>query len=125
MSPLDFSNIQLYADRFVMNQNASSELKTLLTFEKTKISFYPSGTEMPLPPVDTEHCWNLESNDLKFGKRLIIVQVLFVEFFQSDKIFTVLFSLIFFNISPGELARTAFLITFVGQTVERGRLAEA
>lgn len=47
-----------------------------------------------------------------------------MDFFQSEKIFTVLFSLIFFNISIGELARTEFLITFVGQTVEKSRLAE-
>ena len=52
-----------------MNQDASSELTILLTFEKTEISFYLSSAEMPLPPVDTEHCQNLESNDLKFGKR--------------------------------------------------------
>lgn len=48
-----------------------------------------------------------------------------MEFFQPEKIFTVLFLLIFHNIALGELARTAFLITFVGQTVERDRLAQA
>lgn len=56
-------------ERFGMNQDAASELKINLNFEKTEISFYLSGTEMPLPPVDTEHCQNLESKDLKFGKR--------------------------------------------------------
>jgi len=48
-----------------------------------------------------------------------------VKIFQLDKIFTVLFLLIFPTISPRELARPAFLITFVGQTVERDRLAQA
>lgn len=70
-------------ERFGMNQDATSELKVNLNFEKTEISFYLSSTEMPLPPVDTEHCQNLESKDLKFGKRLIIVQVPFVEFFSA------------------------------------------
>lgn len=79
---------------------------------------------MSLLPVGTEHCQNLEPKDLKFGKRLIIVQVHFVEIFQLEKIFTVLFLPIFLNISPGELASTTFLITFVGQTVERDRLAQ-
>lgn len=77
-----------------------------------------------LSPTNTEHLQNLEASELKFGKRWIIVQVPSVEFFQLEKIFTFPFFLTFFNIPPGKLARTAFLITFVGQILDRNRLAQ-
>lgn len=100
-------------------------LKYFSLLRRLRLVLNLSSAQTPLPLNDTEHCQNLESNDLKFQKRFIIVQVPFVEIFQLEKIFTVLFLLLFLNISPGELARTAFLITFVGQTVERDRLAQA
>jgi len=52
-----------------MNQDASSELKILFAFEKSEICSYQRGAEMPFLPADTELCQNLESSDLKVGKR--------------------------------------------------------
>lgn len=106
-----------------MNQDKASELNTLIASEKTEISLYLSDAEMHFLQL-TQHSQNLKSSDQKFGKRWIIVQVPSVEFFQLVKIFTFPFFLIFFNIPPGKLARTAFLITFVGQILERNRLAQ-
>lgn len=56
-------------DRFEMNQDEASELNILIASEKNEISLYQSDAEVPLSPIDTEHCQNLESSDLKFGKR--------------------------------------------------------